>query len=423
MKNLGRENETKINILSTDDLDAACKSIVAILNKTGHGELYIGVNKEGNVIGIQSSSHTTIQSIFETLQKNITPIIYPSIFYDQNSNIIKVSFLGVQRPYCYKKSYYIRSYDENRELDYSSIMKEIEYYNQNTFFEENKTSETYRNVDETIIKSICSNAPKKPKSISIRDFLKRANLIKDGYLTSSGRYLFSKKAPLDIQINVYSDEQKKSIIKTSLIKGNIFELLNKALNEIENEQNKNLSYKKINKDLIDETLTFAFLNSSFSKKEPFIIYISPYEISFKFPGTLFFLNNLDEFFNGEYKIQNRNKLIGRVFKTAGRTNSSEKSLKKIEKICKENSIIYSSVSTDTSLTISYYRYSQKKKAVTLEQAILAILTTRPTIKADILAKKLNRTRRTIQTSIKKLKESNLITRKGSNKNGYWIVNK
>ena len=135
------------------------------------------------------------------------------------------------------------------------------------------------------------------------------------------------------------------------------------------------------------------------------------------------MDNLDEFFNGEYKIQNRNKLIGRVFNTAGRTNSSEKSLKKIEKICKENSIIYSSVSTDTSLTISYYRYSQKKKAVTLEQAILAILTTRPTIKADILAKKLNRTRRTIQTSIKKLKESNLITRKGSNKNGYWIVNK
>lgn len=423
MRNLGHQNETKINIVSTDDLDLACKSIVAILNKSGIGELNIGVDKEGNVIGVQSSNHATIQTIFETIQKNITPIIYPSIFYDQENNIIKVSFLGVQRPYSYKKNYYMRSYDENRELDYASIMKEIEYYNQNTFFEENKTSESYRNIDEAIIKTIIANSSKKSKSVSVREFLKRFSLIKDGYLTATGRYLFSKKAPLDIQINVYADEQRKTITKTSLIKGNIFELLDKVLNEIENEQNKNLTYKKINKDLIDETLTFAFLNTSFSKKEPFMIYISPYEISFKFPGTLFFLNNLEEFFNGEYKIQNRNKLIGRVFNTAGRTNSSEKSLKKIGKTCTDNSIIYSSVSTGTSLTISYYRYSQKKKAITLEQAILTILTTRPTIKADLLAKKLNKTRRTIQTAIKKLKESNLIIRKGSNKNGYWIVNK
>ena len=423
MRNLGHQNETKINIVSTDDLDLACKSIVAILNKSGIGELNIGVDKEGNVIGVQSSNHATIQTIFETIQKNITPIIYPSIFYDQENNIIKVSFLGIQRPYSYKKNYYMRSYDENRELDYVSIMKEIEYYNQNTFFEENKTSESYRNIDEAIIKTIIANSSKKSKSVSVREFLKRFSLIKDGYLTAAGRYLFSKKTPLDIQINVYADEQRKTITKTSLIKGNIFELLDKVLNEIENEQNKNLTYKKINKDLIDETLTFAFLNTSFSKKEPFMIYISPYEISFKFPGTLFFLNNLEEFFNGEYKIQNRNKLIGRVFNATGRTNSSEKSLKKIGKICTDNSIIYSSVSTGTSLTISYYRYSQKKKAITLEQAILAILTTRPTIKADLLAKKLNKTRRTIQTAIKKLKESNLIIRKGSNKNGYWIVNK
>lgn len=423
MRNLGHQNETKINIVSTDDLDLACKSIVAILNKSGIGELNIGVDKEGNVIGVQSSNHATIQTIFETMQKNITPIIYPSIFYDQENNIIKVSFLGVQRPYSYKKSYYMRAYDENRELDYTSIMKEIEYYNQNTFFEENKTSESYRNIDEAIIRTIIANSSKKSKSVSVREFLKRFSLIKDGYLTAAGRYLFSKKAPLDIQINVYADEQRKTITKTSLIKGNIFELLDKVLNETENEQNKNLTYKKINKDLIDETLTFAFLNTSFSKKEPFMIYISPYETSFKFPGTLFFLNNLEEFFNGEYKIQNRNKLIGRVFNAAGRTNSSEKSLKKIGKICTDNSIIYSSVSTGTSLTISYYRYSQKKKAITLEQAILTILTTRPTIKADLLAKKLNKTRRTIQTAIKKLKESNLIIRKGSNKNGYWIVNK
>ena len=421
MRNLGHQNETKAYIKSVDEIDEGCKLIASILNKSSTCELYIGVDNSGKIIGIQSFSNQIAQSIFERIQKNISPIIYPSIWFDNKDNIIKVTAFAAQRPYIFKKDYYIRSYDADREMDYDSLMNEIKFNNPDTFYEDSKTSDSLREASEQTIKGIYANS--KVKFSSIRNSLKKMNLVKDGSLNLAGRYLFSKRSPLDIQINVYSDEQKKNIIKTTLIKGNIFELLEKALTEIESEQLKNITSKKINKDLLDETLTFAFLNTSFSKKEPFIIHISPYEISFKFPGTLFFLDSLDEYFEGNYKIQNRNKLIGRVFNVAGRTNSSEKSLRKIEKLCKDNSIIYSGITSNNALIISYYRYAQKKKAVTLEQAILSILTTRPTIKADLLAKKLNKTRRTIQTAIKKLKESNLIIRKGSNKNGYWIVNK
>ena len=421
MRNLGHQNEKKGYILSVDNIDEGCKIIASILNKSLEGELYIGVDVSGNIVGVSSYSHQIAQTIFEKIQKNITPVIYPAISFDNKNNIIKVIVCGSHRPYAYKKDYYIRSYDADRLMDYDSLMNEVKFNNPDTFYEESKTSDSMRDASEQTVRDIYLHS--KSKFSSVRNSLKKLNLVRNGSMTLAGRYLFSKKAPLDIQINVYSDEQKKNIIKTSLIKGNIFELCDKVLAELETEQLKNVTSKKINKELLDETLTFAFLNTSFSKKEPFIIHLSPYEISFKFPGTLFFLDSLDEYYEGNYKIQNRNKLIGRVFNVAGRTNSSEKSLKKIEKLCKDNSIIYSGIVSNNALIISYYRYAQKKKAVTLEQAILSILTTRPTIKADLLAKKLNKTRRTIQTSIKKLKESNLIIRKGSNKNGYWIVNK
>jgi ATP-dependent DNA helicase RecG len=423
MKCLGHENETKAYIETLDDLDYGCRCIASILNKEGKGELYIGVNRLGNIIGVNSFTHSVAQTIFERIQKTISPIIYPSISYISKLNIIKISFEGEQQPYICKKNYLIRYYDENREMDYTSLMNEIRFNNQNRFYEDSKTSEYIKDVNENIIKDIYARNKKKAKYSSIRDSLKKLGLINDGNLNRAGRALFSKKSPIDIQINLYADEQKKIVKKTQLIKGNIFELLDKTVNIIDEEQLEDKSSKRINKDLLYETMTFIFLNSSFNQKEPFIIHVSPYEITFKFPGTLFFLNTLEEFYEGEYIIQNRNKLIGRVFTLANITGSTEKCLRKIEKICKENNIVFSSTSTDTSLSISYYRYSQKKKGVTLEQAILSILNTRPMIKADLLAKKLNRTRRTIQTAIKKLKESNLITRKGSNKNGYWIVNK
>lgn len=423
MKNFGHENEHKAFILDLDELDYGCQSIVAILNMSNSGELYIGVNKDGNVVGVNSYNASVSQNIFETIQKSITPLIYPSIFYDSANNVIIVSFSGDSKPYSYKRDFYIRSYDENREMDYDSIMNEIRFLNQNIFYEESRSSETPRDVNETIIKDIYARASTKKKFRTIRYTLKTLNLMQESNLNLAGRYLFSKKNPLDIQINVYADEQKRKVLKTTLIKGNIFELIDKSTQLIDSEQVKNKSSKRLMEELLKETLTFSFLNGSFNKKEPYIIQITPYEISYKFPGTLFFLNSLEEYYEGNYKIPTKNKIIGRVFNFAGLTNTTEKSLKKIEKICKDNSIIFSSSTTGNGITISYVRYSHKEKEVTLEQAILSILSTRPMIKADLLAKKLNRTRRTIQTSIKKLKESNLITRKGSNKNGYWIVNK
>lgn len=424
MRTLGRETEQKAYILSLDDLAFGYKSITAILNKSGSGEIYIGVDKHGTIFGLPTISYSTIDEIFTDIQKNIKPKIYPQIIFDSSLNIIKISFYGTLKPYSYKKDYYIRSYDENRELDYDSIMNEIKFNNQNTFYEDSKTSESPRDVNESIIKDIYARAgAKKAKYAFLRDALKKLNLLYDNNINLAGRYLFSKRTPLDIQANTYSDEQKKKVIKTTLLKGNIFELIENVSELISVEQNKSKNSKNINSELIKETLIFSFLNSSFNKKEPYTIHISPSEVTFKFPGTLFYLDSLEEYFNGTYKIQNRNRIISKVFNFAGYSSSSEKSLRKIEKLCKDGGVIYSGVSSQTNLTITYLRYSQKKKTLTLEQAILAILVNRPMIKADLLAKKLGKTRRTIQTSMKKLKESNLISRKGSNKNGYWIVNK
>lgn len=57
--NIGKETEFIEFKKSKAELKGAMQSIAAILNKHGHGELYFGVDNEGNVIGQEVGSRTT----------------------------------------------------------------------------------------------------------------------------------------------------------------------------------------------------------------------------------------------------------------------------------------------------------------------------------------------------------------------------
>ena len=64
-----------------------------------------------------------------------------------------------------------------------------------------------------------------------------------------------------------------------------------------------------------------------------------------------------------------------------------------------------------------------KKGAERKQVILELLFENPTMTQTDLIDKLGLTRKQIQTDIKDLKNEGILERKGSNRNGYWIVNK
>lgn len=73
-----KENETLELKRSTLELREGIKSIVAILNKHGFGELYFGIKNDGTVVG-QGISEKTIRDISQSISENIEPKIYPEI--------------------------------------------------------------------------------------------------------------------------------------------------------------------------------------------------------------------------------------------------------------------------------------------------------------------------------------------------------
>lgn len=64
-----------------------------------------------------------------------------------------------------------------------------------------------------------------------------------------------------------------------------------------------------------------------------------------------------------------------------------------------------------------------KKGIGRKRAILKLLSENPTMTQIELTEELELTRKQIQTDIKELKNEGILVRKGSNRNGYWIVNR
>ena len=113
--NLGHETEQVEFKKSTSELKEGIASIAAILNKRGCGELFFGVNNNGDVCGMQASD-STLREISQAIGRSIEPRIFPSVELlddGEGRGYIRVAFQGSDQPYSCKGTYRIRVADED----------------------------------------------------------------------------------------------------------------------------------------------------------------------------------------------------------------------------------------------------------------------------------------------------------------------
>ncbi|MCR5308616.1 MAG: putative DNA binding domain-containing protein [Bacilli bacterium] len=405
-------------------------SVIAVLNKCGFGTLYFGVNKLGEVIGTKYSK-STIALINKDFEKNIVPNIFPSITpLKENSNAIKVSFEGLSKPYSYKGKYYLKDHNDIRSLDYESLMREINYYDKPYFKEDEEVSANNRVIDEQLIRNTFECAIKvkkyspKEKKFSLKNTLLNWGLTKNNKLTKAAILLFGKKLPLSITINTYNNEKNPKLIDSKFVKGNILSLLKFALPYLKDTylEKYNIKGKDYPSKIIDEIVVNAFLHANYNYGNEIKISLTPYKISVLNPGTFPSEYLPEDFgFTRAQPIIN-NKLIGKILSYLGYASLNGKGYKTLFEIKKElKPFLIKQI--DNEFEFTYFFYHDKNKYLSPDKAILSILLQKPFIKAEEIAIKIGKTRRTVQTILKELKEKNLITRKGSKKTGYWIVNK
>lgn len=410
----GRETETIEFKKSTSELKEGMISISSILNKHGIGTLYFGIEPNGDVIG-QNVSKSLLSDISRMISESIEPQIYPVIdeeVFDEK-HIIKVEFNGNEKPYSAFGRYYLRTADKDKEispLELNNFFTADEYRKK---WENTVTDISIDEVNKKCVKEFCDNAKAARRlakgKYSVSTILNRFGLVKDGYLTNAGNVLFGKKYPVTLKAAVFATDEKLTFLDIQMYEDNIFNLLKQAEMYIAKNIRWRVEINGFKRDeipeipmkVIREALANSFIHSKYNGNTYHEICIHPNKVTIYSPGP--------------YMI--RNETIAKILYL-------NHSIEQLDSFREDAKILYSFEKTDIGSKLIIYRKSINEIQIRLnktEQLILKLLKINPYYTREELAESISKSVRTVQRGLNALREKGLITRKGSDKSGHWVV--
>ena len=121
-----RESETIEFKTSTAELKEAVISIVAMLNKHGHGVVYFGIDKHDRVVGM-TIGRNTIREVTQAVVDNTDPKVFPKVEHRKidGKDCIVVEAHGINSPYFAYGRAYIRVGESDKALSVHEIETRI----------------------------------------------------------------------------------------------------------------------------------------------------------------------------------------------------------------------------------------------------------------------------------------------------------
>ncbi len=345
-----KESETLEFKRSTSELKEAVKSIVAILNKHGKGDLYFGMKNDGTIIG-QTITEKTLRDVSRAISDNIEPRIYPEI--ERTDNCIKVSFEGNEQPYFAYGRAYKRVADEDRQIS----AKELE----NIILKKNKEKIQW-DADICVkagLRDISvdkfSSLTKDSKRIDIENeskgtILKKLNLLKDGKLTNAAVLLFAKNPEMflgniTVRCGRFKGVEKEEFLDMKDFNGNLFDDLDNIINFIKEHLNLKAKIRGMRRieswelplEVLRESVINALIHRDYAK--PGYIYVKIYDdtITVSNPGKLPEELSIEDLFR-EHESIPKNILLADTFYFAGYIDTWGRGILNIIKTLEESNM-------------------------------------------------------------------------------------
>jgi len=440
------ESETLELKKSTSELKEAIISIAAILNKHKKGEVYFGVNPNGEVVG-QCVSDSTLREISRVISDNIEPKIFPKI---EQVNFggkccIKVEFEGKEIPYFAYGRVYVRTGTENKQISAKELENMILHKNKEKLRWDNQLCEkaTLEDIDEKTVRDFVRLA-KDSKRVQIKNesielILKKLGLLNEGKVTNAGILLFGK-SPKKFFVNAlvkcgrFKDEASKEFIDIRDFDGNLFNSLESSINFLKEHIRVSARIegllRKEKWEIPIDALREAIINSLIHRDYLIsgFIYIKIYDnkIIISNPGKLPEQISLEDLYNKHESIP-KNPLLADAFYYAGYIDAWGRGSLNILRALKENGL-------DKALfeqSAGYFRiiFNRPKEVggvtggVTGGVNLLEHIEKNPGKRTSQMMKDTNMAKRTIERQLKKLREEGKIEFRGSAKTGgYFIKN-
>ena len=121
-----KESETVEFKKSTAELKEAVISIIAMLNKHGHGEVYFGIDDHSRVLGM-TIGRMTIKGVTQAVVDNTEPKVYPKVETRKidGKDCIVVEAKGNKGPYFAYGRAYMRVGESNKAMSPQELEERI----------------------------------------------------------------------------------------------------------------------------------------------------------------------------------------------------------------------------------------------------------------------------------------------------------
>lgn len=427
------ENKERLN----EDFE---QEVIAFLNYKEGGIIYVGVRKDGKIVGVDNLDQIQLQ-IKDRIKNNIQPstlglfdVIVEKI---ENQEVIKVVISsGTEKPYYLRKKgrtpegCYLRVGSSKERMTFEMIdnmyakrvkntLKEIQSPRQELTFNQLKIYYEGQGLQLN------------------ENFLKNLDL-----LTSEGKYnynafLLADENNISIKVVKYLGTDKMDLVKNQEYGYRcIITATQRVLDRLEAENTiyAKIEYKgrkeveMIDKKALKEAVINAIVHNDYSYGNSPIIELYSDRIEITSAGGLPQELSKTDFFRGV--TAPRNKELIRVFKDVDLIENIGSGILRILKAYNKNCFIF----MDNFLRVSFnyrenpFEYDQKinqendqRELSNIQNKIISLINQNSKITQKEMAKILEVSREKIKYNIAILKDMNIIDREGSNKIGKWKI--
>ncbi len=429
--NLGKETEQIEFKKSTGELKESIVSIASMLNKHGSCELYFGVKNDGEAIG-QQIGNDTLREISQAIANFIRPQIMPSISFELvgESNIIKVSASGDDRPYSAYGKYYLRSADEDREIS-PALLRDMMLSGNSTLV---NIESNNQNLSFTQLKLLYAE-----KGLTLHEETFKDNL---NLLTKNGTY--------NLMASILADSNSFSIKiakfggtdKTELITRNEYgykcllvavkqvldyaEAINETRVEIAGGLRKET--KLFDKDAFREAWLNACLHNRWTRQTPPAVYFFQDRIEIISVGGLPENYSLEDFYAGRSRPVNLElqQIMVQLDYIEQTGHGVPLIVSKYGKKAFDISENFITVTIPLRLNAEIVTSREEETAINInlnetQRKIIEIISFDGTVTVKKLAEQIGISTTAVNNAMRALKEKQLLVREGSNKSGRWKI--
>ena len=432
--NIGKENEYIEFKKSTAETEKAIMSMSAMLNKHGKGAVYFGVKDDGTVTGQIIGDKTLTE-----LSRDISRDLKPSCVYDidqkksaDGKDFIEVSFHGNRSPYSARGRYFLRFHDEDRQMD-NEMLRQFYLSQRQDYSEwENADSEvSVAEVDEKMLKEYVARGREKGRlSMEYSDLAKTLGklglLYDDSHLNNAGNVLFSARGPIRLKLAKFASETRLTVLDLQLFEGNVYECIEKCMDYVASNINWRIVFEgktrreeipEIPMQAIREIVVNAFSHGEYDSETDFELDIYSNRICIYSPGIFPKPYKPEDFAKGNLEPIPMNRKISDILFRDGTIEQISTGFERTFKECERSAIRYEYTQTATGFRFTFFREGMfvELKLSETDKKVLEMTEEDNSVTVKEIAASLGVTERTVQRSVKKLREGGVIKTGSSNK--------